>query len=99
MTLDGVEEGGKIIVESAGEVRVLSPQVLFLNEDDNSLIAVPDIPLDVGITTVLRLGYRAKNSKSIFAASSLDPSDGFFPFAFDGVLFLVVDDGMIDCGC
>ena len=99
-TMDGdvVKEDGRMIVESAAEVQVLSPQVLFLNEDNNSLIAVPDIPLDVGITAVLRLGHRSKNSKSIFAASSLDPSDGFFPFAFDGVLFLVVNDGMVDCG-
>ena len=73
--------------------------MLFLNEDDNSLIAVPAIPLDVGVDAVLRLGCREENSRFIFAASSLNPSDGFFPFRFDSVLFLFVDDVMVDCGC
>ena len=88
-TMDGdvVKEDGRMIVESAAEVQVLSPQVLFLNEDDNSLIAVPDIPLDVGFDAVLQLGCRAKHSKSIFTAGSPNPSDGFFPFFSDGMLF------------
>ena len=86
-------------MESAAELWILSPWVLFLDEDNNSFIAVPSIPLDIGVDAVLRLGRRAKNSKSIFAASSLNPSDGFFPFPFDGVLFLFVDDGMVDCNC
>ena len=33
-TGDVVEEDGKVIVESAAEVQVLSPQVIFWNEDD-----------------------------------------------------------------
>ena len=41
-----VEEDGEIIVESAAEVQGLSPRVLFLNEDANSLIAIPAIPLE-----------------------------------------------------
>ena len=73
--------------------------MLFLNKDNNSLTVVPAIPLGVGIDTVFWLERSAKNNESIFAASSSDPSDGFFPFAFDGVLVLVTDDGMVVCGC
>ena len=44
----------------------------------------------------LQVGRRAKNSKSILAARSLNPLDGFFRFLLDDVPFLVVDDGMVN---
>ena len=101
-TGDIIEEDGKVTVLAVGKVHVPSQRVVFWNEDENSPIAVPTIPLDVDFDladVALEVGRRAKNSKSILAARSLNPLDGFFPFLFDGMHFLVVDDGMVNYSC
>ena len=96
-TGDIVERDGEIIGGLAVEVLYISPRRLLLNENNNSLRAIKAVFLGVGIDAVLQLEHRAKNSKSIFTTSCSNPSDDFFPFAFNGVLFLVVDDGMVNC--
>ena len=81
------------------EVQVLSPRVVFWNEDDNYFIAVAAIPIDVGFDLTdlfLQVGRRAKNSKSILAARRSNPLDGFFHFLLDDIPFLLVGDGMVN---